>query len=753
MTEVAHLRIVPMEGDPPQYRFEFRSPYEARPVVVNEVRSVDGIDQLVDLARDLEKTVIQRHRLSIQGVLVGEADTGDVFRRVGRLMYDHLLPEGIGHSLRRLPADTPLVLSTSDVLFPWELLHDGQDFLMLKLRMARWLMVRGGDLVASPTAETPGDRPAALLIASDPDGDLPGSQTEVEALEGLLEDHASVRMLCGPRATRALVGEALESGGHRLIHYSGHALPATEEGPGCLLLAGGERLEADRLSLSAGAPVVFLNACHSADETGPAGEPPALPLEFVYRGLASSFVEAGARAVIGTLWPVSDLGACRFAEIFYRQALAGQTLGDSLHLARRTLLHEMAGDPAWASYVFYGDPADVLFPVPELEEEAVEDLVSLREAASLLGVPYRQVYQLASQGQLRGQKVDGELRVSRQDVMVLRGSRGQGPVEVRAGDAGPACARCGRQLGEAEGQACLHPGCDASLCDRCWQAEDDRYCATHAPTPEQRLDAARARLEGGGIPVLVTAEEARQSGRGFVQRFDQRIRGQGGIPHPATGRLIRVPDWQSLRLPAREGAPGQRLGLLAGDSVSRYRLGGQPPLVIEAACVCRLEPMTGQGFDTMPLGLADLGSLLDQRLAEVGGDEMWAVGWASPTGWEDPAVAHINASEPGQGFFHNQLLVLLVDWPARRVIRNRHDDRSEALARLFVPLTVEEEMQELRQWVEDQLVTSDSISLEEVRQWADVPEDVIEQVFQEMAGDERYRLDELERVGWVVSRG
>ena len=55
---------------------------------------------------------------------------------------------------------------------------------------------------------------------------------------------------------------------------------------------------------------------------------------------------------IGTLWSVSDSIALEFTKEFYSQIANGNSIGDSVRLAR--LKCKKPGDVSWLAYVLYG---------------------------------------------------------------------------------------------------------------------------------------------------------------------------------------------------------------------------------------------------------------------------------------------------------------------------------------------------------------------------------------------------------------
>ncbi|MCC6652451.1 MAG: CHAT domain-containing protein, partial [Candidatus Eisenbacteria bacterium] len=99
------------------------------------------------------------------------------------------------------------------------------------------------------------------------------------------------------------------------------------------------------------APLVVLATCNASIGSN-------LGHESVY-GIASGFLSAGSRAVVSTLWDADDRITARFTRLFYGELEKGETAGQALRHAQRTL----AADPAtrsphfWAGFVLVGDPA------------------------------------------------------------------------------------------------------------------------------------------------------------------------------------------------------------------------------------------------------------------------------------------------------------------------------------------------------------------------------------------------------------
>lgn len=133
-----------------------------------------------------------------------------------------------------------------------------------------------------------------------------------------------------------------------VIHAACHGVyDWTEPENSGLKLAGERRLTVKMLSSSVGymrnARLVFLSACESAI-TGAT----AVPDEFA--GLPTSFLQAGVRAVIGTLWPIFDDAAMLICDRFYHYYLDAQgqeilpparALSLAQHWLRHVTVHEL----------------------------------------------------------------------------------------------------------------------------------------------------------------------------------------------------------------------------------------------------------------------------------------------------------------------------------------------------------------------------------------------------------------------------
>ncbi|GHE40250.1 CHAT domain-containing protein [Streptomyces capitiformicae] len=263
----------------------------------------------------------------------------------GKLLYGHMFPRlqgNVAELVTRLHASTgPVLVRTNEQEVPWELLHDGTDFLGLKHDLGRKLVgkrpVVGGRSIS---------RVRRALIVGDTVGDLPSAREEVAKVAAWLRDRGiECKVLLGRDATRldVITELASEETPYDLFHFCGHV--ATGAGTSGLMMHNRQLLHGvalQNLSSRGAPPVTFINGCASAGEGQVAN-------------MCMSFMTLGAKTVVGTRTDVADEGAWLFAAEFYGRLLAGEPAGGAVRAARAALRERP--DAAWASFILYGDPS------------------------------------------------------------------------------------------------------------------------------------------------------------------------------------------------------------------------------------------------------------------------------------------------------------------------------------------------------------------------------------------------------------
>ena len=293
-------------------------------------------------------------------------------REVGQVFYDELFTIGVKNKLQKTKAEC-LTLNLDDQLVhvPWELLHDGQEFLCRRFAMGRLVKTRQTVMGVKSRLLA---RPLKALVLADPRGDLKGAYGEGKNIRDYM-DHSADFMnvtFCSENITPDFIKEKMRN--FDFVHFAGHADYDPEDpGQGGWRLSDG-LLRAQEITKMAGAAampaLIFSNACQSARTEGWAIQEYFQDEIF---GLANAFLLAGVKHYVGTFWEILDEPSSHFALEFYKQLLSGRPTGEAVQLARNALIRAYGEETiVWASYLLYGDPTFNYMEQIQLVEPAKE---------------------------------------------------------------------------------------------------------------------------------------------------------------------------------------------------------------------------------------------------------------------------------------------------------------------------------------------------------------------------------------------
>jgi len=208
-----------------------------------------------------------------------------------------------------------------------------------------------------------GDTAVSLLMVVNPTGDLPFTPAEGDAIVDLFAPDQVTRLGNG-KATIDRVSQNLQPATCNLLHFSGHGFYNWEEvmQSGLVLADGALTLShlISQADLSA-VRLVTLSAC----ETG-ITDIRQSPDEFL--GLPVGLMQAGAPAVISTLWAVNDLSTMLLMERFYHNYLREEIeIAEALRQAQLWLRDVTAGELTKR----FGEDKQVLFNHTRLPDDIV----------------------------------------------------------------------------------------------------------------------------------------------------------------------------------------------------------------------------------------------------------------------------------------------------------------------------------------------------------------------------------------------
>ena len=185
---------------------------------------------------------------------------------------------------------------------------------------------------------------------------LPGTASEVAAINSMMPD---VLVATGRDASEQAFRR--EAPHKRIVHLASFGV-LNKQNPlfsFVELAPGGEHdgvLEVNEVfGLDMHADLVVLSACQTALGSGAQAD---VPPGDDWVGLTRAFLLAGARQVLGTLWPVDDWATATFMRHFYGNLARGMIPAQALSATQRSLSASTpTSDPFyWAGFVLVGGP-------------------------------------------------------------------------------------------------------------------------------------------------------------------------------------------------------------------------------------------------------------------------------------------------------------------------------------------------------------------------------------------------------------
>ncbi len=328
------------------------------------------------------------NRANRQGRLNREILTN--LKEIGQMFFDDLIPTNIKEKLRQTKSDH-LVVNIDDymALVPWELMHDGKEFLCQRFSMGRLVRTKQ-NFIGTAKVRALG-QPLKMLILADPRGDLKEAYNEGIYVRDFLDQSKNI-------INATFLSENIEPDylqkkirNFDIVHFAGHMDYDENNRDKCgWRLTKGIFSAGDVIKMTGTATMpafIFSNACQSAlSDTWNLSE----KFHGQIFSLASAFILSGVRHYIGTFWEILDEPSRRFAMDFYQNVLSGQSVGEALRLSRLTQIKEYGEEKiTWASYMLYGDPTfnymeqirsvEAAEEAPGLESKSISETITRAE--------------------------------------------------------------------------------------------------------------------------------------------------------------------------------------------------------------------------------------------------------------------------------------------------------------------------------------------------------------------------------------
>ena len=304
------------------------------------------------LRLNIQRVVAAIHDGRARDVLPGlEHNARGLLRR----LWDRLLGP-VAHLIERATRVTIAPYGPLHYL-PFQALHDGQRYLVQRVPVS---VVPSASLLATLHRRAnrrragPGDRPirrgTSLVVGTTLRGTLPHIAPELAAIAA----HLQGRVLLDEQATRAAV--LAQAGQATVLHLATHGwLHPTDALFSYLQMSDARLSTADIMDLDLSCALVTLSACETGRGHLGGGD------DLV--GFSRAFLQAGADALILSLWQVEDRSTACLMDVLYASLAAGQAKDEALRVAQLALLTGATEPMAlptthpyfWAPFVLVGD--------------------------------------------------------------------------------------------------------------------------------------------------------------------------------------------------------------------------------------------------------------------------------------------------------------------------------------------------------------------------------------------------------------
>jgi len=382
----------------------------------------------------------------------------------------------------------------------------------------------------------------------------------------------------------------------------------------------------------------------------------------------------------------------------------------------------------------------------------MKEFLSIDEVADYFGVDYKTIYRLVKQAEIPAGKVGGVYRIRREDVEAYYERQLRAHAEQLAESTHVKCGRCLRLVAPYEiAGTCSVPGCEEPICRTCWEDDPTHRCRAHVLSREARLRQAQAQYARGEVPLLLTSVEAHRRQLLYLGRVEAKLKEQTSIPHPRTGRPVRVADWDAIETRSQDlDRFREAMGSYLDEAESgplptnpRYLYQLAVDLLLELIIYSDLAAHLKQGFVTQPTSESQLLDMLTEAIGRAeASHSLIVLGLGATAGWDDEAVALIEGDRSRQRpFYHRLVAPILVDLAEDRLFYNHTDERLDWTASLLSPEMSMDVVRKVMAAIEERFSQGRTgLAESEVREWGWASETEVATAFERLAATKRYVL-------------
>ncbi|MBU4222567.1 MAG: hypothetical protein KKA10_13325 [Euryarchaeota archaeon] len=268
---------------------------------------------------------------------------------------------------------------------------------------------------------------------------------------------------------------------------------------------------------------------------------------------------------------------------------------------------------------------------------------------------------------------------------------------------------------------------------------------------------------------FVTREDAKLYELNFIARFETKLHYfPVKIYNPLENKNYTINSWEDhYRFDSKEE-------IFSGDNTNyaeveaknplnvrliylveekRFKLFGekQKKMAIEAISFNHLKEYANYGFDTNRATLSEFLTALSNSIksAEMG-KYYHVVGIASPTGWDERVIEHLNSKEFASRYVSKNVSVCIIDSVTGDVFYNSMDNGITGLIDLFRQEFDREKVERVKKHVLEKLKLKDYVVLGDVVEETKEARSIVNKAFYDLEKDGKCRTRYIRNVGLVI---
>ena len=260
----------------------------------------------------------------------------------------------------------------------------------------------------------------------------------------------------------------------------------------------------------------------------------------------------------------------------------------------------------------------------------------------------------------------------------------------------------------------------------------------------------------GEVDLVLTSEAAHRREVLYLSRVEAKLRDLRSLPHPLTGRSVRVADWDAIETRVQELDRFREATLVHLDEAESSPIPTNPRLtyrlakglVLEVAVYSDLATHLERGFVTQPTSHTELFERLGRAIDRAeAADSLTVLGLAATAGWEEEALTLVQGDgAPRRPFYHRLVAPMLVDLASDSVVYNHTDERLDPIVPLLSPEIALDVVQDVMASVEELLSSGRTgILLSEIVERNRVSETEVAVAFERLVASGEYRVEEVDK--------